>query len=51
MLVVFKYLKNCYMREEILIVCCSEGTRPGEGRGGKILADSLRNLDAYFQML
>jgi len=46
MLVVFRYLKNCHLREEIIIVCCSEGTRPWEG----VWADSLGNLDIYHHM-
>lgn len=39
------------MREDIIIVCCSEGTRLVKGRGKWNLENSLRNLDAYLQML
>lgn len=43
-LVIFKYLKNGHMREEIIILCCSEGTRLVKGRGKQNLENSLRNI-------
>lgn len=51
MLAVFRYLKDCHVKEEIITVRGSEGTRLAKVIGRQILENLLRNLDSYLQML